>query len=533
MTHISLSDAIIHSEKALLTDEALASTIIPVHSDASTITSVTTSPMDFQDALDPPVDLKIPLPDPGSLSRTCMAEANVADVAGAPSLETGTGLNGRDVLKDPSMETSVQEQRDGFHTQGDDPASEEPTLEEPRSQRPERGDLKTSDIPRHIPLSDVRYLVELEQYHRNRTLSLQRTLESLTRTYGLNGRLIPVLSSAHRAMTDCYQSGDPTGFARIYQICETLAEPSAHPPLQTAVEDQVDLMDPGRIRPLSWLERLPHGCQDVVLSFLTCLRTDNTFFADRLSALSSTEFTGLFGHSHAPRKAQSIFQVHSPRTVLGYSRNSQPDESAPMLAKLRSFHQGDPFFVLFHGIFDDACKPGTREHFLRNLIWSTACARVISEEKVGSDEFTTNTLDAFSSSSNWNMKPQLETYVMRVLQDGAFLVDPTSKEPTDFKEPLEIRNANAVIATSKFFDQAIKDLLVLLLRSSPVNMLPDGLLNFICCTLGMVHNVEIRNRARNFIVSKWFISSFLCRLLTNPEVNTRPSLNDSPSSQDD
>ncbi|KAL8811711.1 MAG: hypothetical protein Q9200_001574 [Gallowayella weberi] len=523
----------IHSKKALLTDEALASTIVPVHSDASTFTSVTTSPMDLQDALDPPVDLKMPLPDPESLSQACPVEADVPDVEGAPSSETRTGIYGEDVLQDSFVETSVQEQGDGLYSEGNNLASKEPTLERPRSWPPERRDLKSGNHRQPLRLSDVGYLFRLEQYHQNRTLSLQSTLKSRTRTYGLNGRLIPVLSSAYQAMTDCYQNGDPTRFARIYQICETLVESSAHAPLQTTMEDQMDLRDPGHIRPLSWLERLPHGCQDVILGFLTSLRTDSSFFADRLSALSFTELTGFLGHSHAPRRARSIFQVHSQRSASGYSRNSQPDESAPALAKFRNFHQGDPFFVLFHGIFDDACKPGTMEHFLRNRAWSTACARVISEEKAGSDEFTTNILDAFSSSSNWNMKPQLEIYVAKVLRDGAFLVDPTPKEPADFKEPLEIRNANSVIATSNFFDKAIKDLLVLLLRSSPVNMLPDGLFNFICCTLGMIQKSDVRNRARNFIVSRWFVSSFLSRLLTNPEVNTRLSLNDAPCSQDD
>ena len=459
--------------------------------------------MDFPDAPDPSIEIKLPLRDLEAPARTNLDQAAISEVEGEILPATAQDLGNIDPPGRPSVESSDhQEQRYGVY---ENPPGA-PITEDPISERSDEDGTKALPHELSFGLAEVRHVVALEQYYRKRSLSQKYALENFTRTCGIYGRLIPCLDNAHQAIADCYQNGDSTGFAKIYQTCEKLVEACRNQTMEPTIGDPEDNIDQSYALPVSWLERLPEVCQDVVVRLLSSLRTDDNFLADRLSSLSFSELVKVSSRSDPSRRPQSIFQ-------------GLRQENDLISDKLRNFHQGDPFFVLFHGVSGTVCAQGAKEQRLKIQIWSTACARVITEARPGSDEFTISTLDAFFDSKVWSLKPQLETYIAKMLQKGAFLVDPILKEPTNTKEPLEIRNANAVIATSNFFDQALKDLLGILLSSSSVNMLPDGLHTFICRTLGKIHNIEVRTRARNFIVSKWFISSILARALTNPQVS--------------
>ncbi|KAL8703145.1 MAG: hypothetical protein Q9201_003677 [Fulgogasparrea decipioides] len=464
------------------------------------------------------MELKIPLPDSDTPSRTSIV--NDASLEGSPVPDmTPNRSHEPDPLEYGFPHSTAQDCMDEAHVEGEYPAGEETDPRQLHTERPETPGSQT--VRAHSPtiLADVKDLVRLERYHRDHTASLQHTLDNLMLLCGFNGRLVPSLAIAHRAMADFYQDSDPGGFAEIYQTCESLAETYAdHSSKQLRTRRlHQPLSDQGHPPQVSWFGRLPQDCQDFILDFISQLRSDRHFLASRLSALSTEQFIELTIRPHVSRKPQSVFQVHFHRR--GGNQNPGPSrrESAPILARLRCFNQGDPFFALFHGVFNSTCSPGTEEHFLRAQVWSAACAKVINEGKPGSDEFTTIVLDAFSDSSTWCLKPHIETYIVKVIQEGAFLINLAQKEPTKFKEPLEIRNANAAIASSKFFDKALKDVLAILLDTVPFNMLPEGLLDFIRSVLNEIPSVEIRNRARNFIVSKWYISSFVSSHLTNPE----------------
>lgn len=468
--------------------------------------------MDFQDTLDPPAEMKLSFPDAEDSSRTRLNQLTSKEV------ETRThpdSSQNPEPIGHDRVDPSDQEQRYGTSTY----PPEEPNTEDSKPVQSNEGGQQVIPNERPIGLAEVRDIIALEQYNKQRLALQQSALDNLTRTCSINSRLIPSLDRAHRALADCFQNGDSTGFAKVYRTCENIVEACMTHTVQTSTMNLEDPVDHKHTAPMSWLERLPGDCQQVVINFLTDLRTDTNFLAERLSSLSFSELIELLPRSDISRRPQSIFQGQPQRSPAGYSRSQPSQESELVLGKLRNLHQGDPFFVLSHGIFAIAGTQGSKEQFLKNRVWSNACARVIAEGRPGSDDFTTCTLDAFFDGNNWSLKPRLETFIAKVLQEGAFLVDPTSREPSDFKAPMEIRNANAVIAKSNFFDQALKDLLGLLLSFPPMSMLPQGLYILICSTLGKIHNAEVRKRARNFIVSKWFVSSVLAQALTNPEVS--------------
>ncbi|KAL8638563.1 MAG: hypothetical protein Q9228_004291 [Teloschistes exilis] len=497
---------------------SLASTIVPVHSDASAFTSVNTSPLEPLDYLDPSMELKVPLPDPDTPVQTDLEKTdleapehpNLPAAALAELQEPGLADYGTD--QDITQDTEHQREQDG-----EDLEREEVTAEAFSNVRQEQAVQEDGEVP-PTGLNQVRDVLRRRQYHRNHASSLQRALDSQTLVCGLNRRLIPSLGTAYRIMANCYQSSDVTGFAEVYQAAEGLVEACGTQIPEQMTTKTLDPCPPekGNLHSLSWVARLPQGCQDYVLDLISKLRTDENFLASRLSALSFVEFSEVFAHAQILRKPQSMFQMHFQRGSGDRGPQYPSPGRPPVLDQIRSFHQGDPFFVLFHGIFDSSSGVGTREYLLRVRVWSTACARVINEGKPGSDEFTTTVLNAFSDSNAWALKPQLDQYIAKVLHDGAFLLDSAPREPKS-KEPVEIYNANAAIAQSKFFDKALKDLLSILLDASSVSMLPEGLIGLIRLLMSKISSTEARHRARNFIAWKWFIQSLVCRLLTCPE----------------
>ncbi|KAL9019509.1 MAG: hypothetical protein Q9185_003209 [Variospora sp. 1 TL-2023] len=476
--------------------------------------------MELLEPLDPPVELKIPLSDWETPSMEDVGTVSGAAIGETPTPEAV-------VLKATPFEfpharllvDGPSESRKGPQLEAKPQDWSGVFLEPSDTQRSERafqGSMK------HIPpmqLRDLKDIIGLERYHRNQASALQISLNGSVLADGLNKRLRPVLSMAYDAMAEYYQHGDQAGFTNLYQICEDLQEACGHHALEQGSTGGLHLsvLEPEQSTPNSWFERLPQDSQDIIIGLLTRLRTDTYFLADRLSALSFGAFAEFCSTPYVSQSPNSVFGVDHRRKASGYSRNNSFPEDVSLLGKTRTLHEGEPFFVLFHSVFDSSCAVGTPEFSQRTKIWSTACAKIITEGKRGSDEFTLATLDAFSSGSAWSLAPRLEIYMSKILQDGAFLLDSVSKGPTNFRESLEIRNANTAIASSQFFDRALKELLSILLSNTSATMMPDGLLDFIRSVLQGIPSSEIRSRARNFIVSKWYISSFLGRILAYPE----------------
>ncbi|KAL9028173.1 MAG: hypothetical protein Q9196_003420 [Gyalolechia fulgens] len=511
-----------HHHTRSMSYEALASTIVPLHSDVSTSTSVTASPLELLDDLNPPVELKAPLPEiePPDASSLDILDGKPQEIP----LARGTKSTGDPQLEPVAVEYSVeipQQPMEEPYRGGRTEAQEEPEMEQTNEQRPDQANLETVEPSPTRRVSDLKGLIDLEHYHRSQTVTLRNTLDNLVLADGINRRLLPSLSIAYQGMTDCYQNGDQAGFADLYRACEDLrntckSHVSGEDP---AVNLSPPLLDQGLQHPNSWLARLPPDCQEHLLDFITRLRTDPHFLADRLSAVPFDAFAEFLSRSSTSQNLYPMLGAHHRRQISGHDWDASLRGGSPLLEKLRRFQQGDALFVLFHAIFDSSCGPETKEYFRRTQVWSTACAKVITEGKPGSDVLTLTALNAFSDTSNWHLAPRIESYIADMLQEGAFLVDPALRSSNKSMEPLEIRNANAAIASSRFFDKALKDLLAILTNSSPAQMVPDGLLQFIRSTLLNISSTEVRGRARKFIAFKWFFSSFLGRVLTYPEVS--------------
>ena len=490
-----------------LTDEALASTIIPVTSDASAFTSVTASPMEGHDPEELPIELKIPLP---------------------PSNDGS----------DEEMDTKPT-----VYTRALDPISvsvvREDTHPEERGVIPKgpladaKGGPPPADVPVPSPISleELAHLVELERYQRSRTLSIQTDMDRLSLSCGLDRRLISTFSVAYGNLIDQYKTDDQAGFAGLYEACEQLKAScqtagAAICPANPNTEQNA--LRPEDLERRSCVLMLPPEDQGVILGFLNRIRTEPNFLSDRISSMSPSERTALTSSYHPAGIDFSVLPNHSHGKTQFYSRDSQMMKLSRRMDNLHRFHNQDPLFALLYGVFDSSSRPGSSEHSRRTDIWSTTCARNFTEGfmegKPGSDELVIAALDAFANFQDWSLKPMIETYLMKILAGGSFFLDLQSSPAMTSNDPIEMHTAKAAIAEADFFDKALIDLFGLLTTGPRNQAVPETALIFIHAILRKIEDQKHRLRAKRFILCRWYFATFISSIVVYPEVSSPISL---------
>lgn len=475
---------------------SLASTIIPLPSDASAFTSVTTSPMEAQDPEELTMELKIPLPP--SINGSNEEAENAAKVLPGGLDPTDVPTNNEDVQPE---ETDPIPKGLSIVAIGGSPPLEAYT-------------------PSLVSLEELAHLVELEMSQRGRTLSMEADTDRLSLSCGLDRRLISTLSIAYANLIDQYKINDQAGFGGLYEACEqlkvscdtaTATAKSAGPNLER------NALRPKGLEARSGIRMLPPDDQSIVMTFITRIRTEPNFLSDRVSSMSPSELTALTLSYHPAGIDLSILPNHSHGKSQEHSRDSQMMKLSRRMDNLHRFHNQDPLFALLYGVFDSSSRSGSPEYFRRTDIWSTVCARIFTEAKPGSDELAIATLDAFTNFQDWGMKPMIETYVMKLLAEGSYLLDPDHQSMAS-NEPVETQNAKAAIAEAEFFDKALTDLIGLLTTEPRNQAVPETALTFIHATLRKIEDRKLRLKAKNFIVYRWYFATFISSIVVYPEV---------------
>ena len=482
---------------------------MPVTSDASPFTSVTASPMEAPDTDDLPIELKIPLP----ASSACSDEEGFGDkeCSGRPQSPRRKSVAGVEDIHPKTGES-------GINTPGEGEFGAK------------IGETGSTGAP-NVSLEELAHFVNLEQYHRQRTGLCRARRDQLSLSCGLDKRLISTLTIAYGNMIDQYKTDDQAGFAGLYDACEQLTvscdmagHSVEHPPL--GIGKDLTPVEDGNSRP--YIQRLSIDHQEAILAFLSQIRTEPFFLSDRISNMSSSELTALTSSYHPAGIDYSVLQNHSHGKTQIYSRDSQMMKLSRRMDNLHRFHDEDPFFAMLHGVFDASAKPGSRECLRKTDIWSTVCAqnfvKAFTETRPGSDELAIATLDAFANFHDWPLKPKVETYIMRTLFEGSFLIDAPGKQPVEFLEPIEMHNAKAAIAEADFFENALTGLLDLLTKDRNGQAVPESALVFSHAVLRKIEDPKLRLRAKRYIVCSWYFATFISSILVYPEVRYSLSL---------
>ncbi|KAL6722278.1 hypothetical protein ACLMJK_001385 [Lecanora helva] len=470
---------------------------MPVTADPSPFTSVTASPMESHAPDELPIELKVPLPS----SSTCSDHDEAKEK----------------VVADPVI-GYPEGQKEDLHsnrTETDKAGKPEDNIDEIR--QPE-----DSFVDPSVTLEELTQLLDLETYEKYQALSSQTRLEQLQLSCGLHRRLISTLSIAYGNMIDQYKTDDQAGFAGLYEACEQLkssCEVKSSPRIGLSQSHKVDREDSTLV---PGIQTLSSKEQDSMLAFITRLRTEPTFMSERISELSSTEFTALTSSYHPAGIDFSILQNHSHGKSQFFSKDSQMMKLSRRMDNLHWFHNRDPFFAMLYGIFDCAAKPGTCEYTRRIEIWSAICTKTMLQgfagSRPGSDELAIASMDAFANVQDWPLKSKIEVYLMGILAKGVPILEPAISSSSDVKEPPETHNAKAAIAETDFFEDALTDLFDFLTRGNVQQAVPPGALSFAHGVLRRIEDPKLRVRAQQFIVIRWYFATLMSSILVYPEV---------------
>ena len=369
-------------------------------------------------------------------------------------------------------------------------------------------------------------MVRKDQYEEVCLRSLQHQVHKHLRRCALLQRGNHLQSHLYRLMIDHFRSEDKLGFGLLYndsrrlrELCSTDA--TFHFDMQNSQGGhKVNSGDQGHLA--SWIYGVSTGARDLISDLLQRIRTDSGFLAGRLTTLSHSQMCALGQSHHLPAATASVSPVQ--KYVFGGSAGSwNRDHSAQDSGnhgRASSTLQQSPLSLILHSLFDSTCEGGCLEYQHRIDVWSTACAQVIMDGKRGSDELCMHILNEFTRSRPWSMQLQLEPCLLKLIQDGAFLLDSLGTQPVDFTKPAELSNARVAVATSEFFEKAMRNVIDLITRSPPTMSMPAVILDLIRNVLGKIKSPEKRTKARNFFVSRWYCASFLSNALIYPEVRT-------------
>ena len=321
-------------------------------------------------------------------------------------------------------------------------------------------------------------------------------------------------------MASQFRDTDQPGFLRSYNSCEELVQ--TIDAIQGAPEESNPYSDDGRgIEDgvsSTWTDSLSALQQESLLAFISQIRNDPGYLGSCLCKLNSAELSALTSSYRINSPVNSVLPgSHSGKGSANF-RGLPWNASGPSIDQIQTFHQDDPLFTIMHGIFDKSSRHGSWEYHQRIEVLSTACAKVMVGGKRGSDDLAITMLESFAELQPMKAQPKLESYILKVLHDGTSILQLPLDHFGSQNQPVEIRNANAAIAKSNFFQQCSADFFALLAEEL-LRIVPAIAIGFVQAVLGKIEDPIIRTRAKNFIVSRWFFCSLIPNILINPEVS--------------
>ncbi|KAF3941043.1 hypothetical protein ABW19_dt0203108 [Dactylella cylindrospora] len=361
-------------------------------------------------------------------------------------------------------------------------------------------------------LAELAHLVRLQSYqqlkHTQSRIRLHRQLIST----GISARLERCGALARTHMVDYFKEDKKKEFAVLYNAvyelkdsCERLAM------LQPELDVQkISYGDSESERPKSlhtFLQDIPTQTRDTILSFISTLRSNPKFLADRLCKLSPADLDTIAKSNQITQTQESVLPSNR-KTVT-----PNPTAPVPTLAvdKLLAFHRLDPLHTLIHTIFANSSGPDSEEDRRRTDVWSTVCARLLSEKR--GEKFLYAVMDSWSSMREWPAKNNIEVCLMKMLQDGASVLmldrqdDGTDKVRQDLIRKQE----------EEFYVKATRSLFQTLDDEPCAGGIPEGILELGHAILEKIEDPKRKKLAEVFIVAKWFFGRYLNTAIQYPE----------------
>ncbi|KAJ8119681.1 hypothetical protein ONZ43_g3423 [Nemania bipapillata] len=366
-------------------------------------------------------------------------------------------------------------------------------------------------------LQELAHLVRLSKYQErkraNTRIRLQRSLISTA----LSARLTRCGETTQRNLADLFRSGDTHMFAKVFDAIQdvrnscdatrrfALLEPDMEP-FQAAGMASSDTLDnpPSVAGSISgspvtpFLADLDPTSRETILHFLAQLRTNPDYLASRLCALSVSELQAL-----------TVFNV-----------GLDPIESVLPFGNTQSSGRGTPRPPIcpYLYLFANSAGPDSAEDRRRTQVWATACARLIQAAPVEYENVLVAIVNVWSAMRDWSGRSSMEWFIMKVLKDGAFLLDKADDPQGNRFHDIGDWTTKDTIRSEEFYDQVLDELFDLLDDEDGTGI-PEGVLELGNEILRHLQNIAPSkvDSTRHWFVYKWIFSNWLTAVLIHPE----------------
>lgn len=404
-------------------------------------------------------------------------------------------------------------------------------------------------------LEELAHLVRLCKYQErkraNTRIRLQRSLVSTA----LSARLMRCGEIAHRNLVDTFRGDDKKTFAALYNAvidvrrsCDetrryALLEPEMelYQPPGLASTESLDTptgsvtgaaASPSAMTP--FLNELSASARETFLNFLNQIRTNPDYLATRIASLNHAELQALTSFHQTLEPIESVLPYHSRSSGRVPSGSSSFTGSSSMagsvlggsggtgttgkersaIERLLSFQRHDPISALIHTCFANSAGPDSAEDKRRTVAWANACARLISSSTTGSEQTVISVLNVWISMRDWAGKSNMEWYLMKILEDGAFLLD-RAEDQHGTRFNLSDWTSKDQIAAEEFYTRAVDELFEVI-DDEDATGIPEGLLELGNEILKRLDKKYVES-TRRWLIAKYMFTTWLLGVVIHPE----------------
>ncbi|KAH0533243.1 hypothetical protein TsFJ059_001834 [Trichoderma semiorbis] len=385
-------------------------------------------------------------------------------------------------------------------------------------------------------LEELAHVVRLSKYQErkraNTRIRLQRSLISTA----LSARLTRCGEMAHRYLVESFRKDDKDNFAALYNAihdvrksCDELRRYALLEPeleslsssaalgssesLDTPTNSTVGVVDPLKsITP--FLHDISASARETFIEFLSQIRTNPDYLATRICALSSSELNVFLNFHKGLEPVESVLPFPTRNPNRPHASVSGRSTSNTDIERLLSFQRHDPLSILIHACFANSAGPDSSEDQRRTDIWATVLARLIAEPKSAGEHFLICVLNIWTAMRDWSGKSKMEWYLMKILEDGAFLLD-RAEDQHGTRFNLSDWNQSDELAAKDFYDRAVNGLFELV-DDEDATGIPEGLLELGNAILSKLENKFVENTSK-WLVWRCLFFVFLLGVIIHPE----------------
>lgn len=376
-------------------------------------------------------------------------------------------------------------------------------------------------------LQDLAKLVKHEAYRRHKRAQCRIRLHRSLISTALHARLIKVCKLSHALLVEQLKGDQKQEFARLYNAIIDVRNSAEMYRRYASLEQDYDPAkekeakeDDDKPRELvSFLHDTPLQARDTILSFLSRLRSSPTFLANRLSKLSQQELDSLAKIHNPIDSSDSV--IPNRASARGSSSQARtPPQST--VENILTFRRNDALHIMIHSLFANPDGPDSQEEKMRIDVWSTACARLLTDGTKKTDQFLFAVLDTWANLREWPALSNFETCIMTLLQEGAFLLN--AEETTNAKGQTVLSKNE--FAVEEFHTKGVRMLFEVLDDEPSAGGIPDGVLAFGKAVLDKIEDPKRKRNAEYTLLVKWFFGHYLKEAIVYPEVSGIGKLGD-------